>query len=333
MTDLSNEPSRYRWDGTGLQPGDELLACTAATGFVMAFAEFAAASGLGHANLLSTPCLMTPLPWYPTQPDTVAGADTAVTADDVAVGALWTDVTPAALWHPLFWLPVWLWPAAGEDDDTWAVRVGLVLQSAGLYDPDLGWRDVLYAHHIDLTDPAQQDRVAAWLRHDPAARTDPVSVTLDQLTLVGELPMGQDRALWSDTATAVAVTVRGRARALIAADLLVETETAEPVAEPGVAMEILTEVAMLGDALLADVPVTRPRWVADPDNGQVINVEQTAEEFWARMVEAADTLGPTPAPVQVLDEMREELLDWLSTIRAHHWPSVRELEELTSDQN
>lgn len=98
----------------------------------------------------------------------------------------WPGTRAQAMWHPLLWLPPRLsgrYALTDEDgnpmiesDDLWAVRVGLELTAAGLYnDIDATWTDVLSLVDIDIDSHAGINRVSEWL----AGGSDEVLDVLD----------------------------------------------------------------------------------------------------------------------------------------------------------
>ncbi|MPV50063.1 hypothetical protein GCG21_08600 [Pseudactinotalea sp. HY160] len=122
----------------------------------------------------------------------------------------WEGLSPAMMWHPLMWLPERLAlpyalidsdiddpsidspgiddPGAGgsagvererlESPTELAIRVALELTSSGMYDPVTGgWVDVLDLFGLDITTPAVQERVRAWLDGAPDEDLDRIDLS------------------------------------------------------------------------------------------------------------------------------------------------------------
>ncbi len=83
------------------------------------------------------------------------------------------NASAASLWLPFWWLskdvidPMTLDDGSMEGPNTRAVRLALILEDSGLYDPSTGlWTDVLASRGIDTTTQDGVDRVQAWLDGD-----------------------------------------------------------------------------------------------------------------------------------------------------------------------
>lgn len=319
--------SRYRWDGTGLRPGDELLACASGFDLAAAFEEFQASTGLPDEALYSSSCLACPIPDY-------LNVDGDVDPDEAATGyqALWVDygVAAAMLWHPLFWLPDWLHPTPDEERETWAVRVGLVLQARGLYDPDLGWRDILYDYGIDTTDPLQLEPVGRWLigdldTEDKDPLTAQLASRLDTVSLIRDLPAEPaEQAGWAEAAIAAAGPVLQRSWVLIAEDLLAFAGDIDP-ADGDSSLELQEIIDVAASCLLeTGIIHTQVMAVADSDEADVYT--ESPGEFWARIeAELGAGGGQTAMSPRTADRLLSEMKDWLVQVRGQYWTAVQEL--------
>lgn len=325
--------SRYRWDGTGLRPGDELLACASGFDLAAAFAEFCGSTGLPDEALYSSSCLACPIPDYlrvdgdvdrPVDPDEA----------DKATGyqALWVDygVAAAMVWHPLFWLPDWLHPSTEEEKETWAVRVGLVLQARGLYDPDLGWRDILYDYGIDTTDPLHLEQVSRWLSGDlDSADEDSLASQLasrlDAVSLNRDLPADLvEQDSWVEAAIAAAGPVLQRSWVLIAEDLLAFAGDIDPAADDS-SLELQEIINVAASCLLeTGIIHTQVMAVADSDEADVYT--ESPGEFWARIeAELGAGGGQAAMSPRTADRLLSEMKDWLVQVRGQYWTAVQEL--------
>jgi len=103
----------------------------------------------------------------------------------------WPTCTPTELVWPWMWLPPRLarpqvWESTShapglEPVDVWQTRVALELGNAGLFDPDIGWVDVLATMAgIDVDDPGDADRVRDWLSGVADPQLDEVGDTFNQ---------------------------------------------------------------------------------------------------------------------------------------------------------
>ena len=282
---------RYRLDHAGLERGTHLLFCTSAWQLAIGYADFVDYTGLRDDQVFSAPVVATPIPRY---------------AEQVA-GRRWAGVAPEALWHPLFWLPERVWRRRViedlvEPEQVWAVRVCLEVQAAELYDPDLGWFDVLAETGIRTGDSDDMVRVLAWLN----GAGEP---TLDDIDLEDRL-LDDDGDWAADTASGMTGAFQGRAWAVIADELLGYLE--EQPSSTAEAAEQLRTVAQLATSTfgLVDVP-----GVAEP------------YAFWAAVEDAAGELargaGPWPGIV-------EDARIWLDEVRDHYWPNLEIVDRLAA---
>ena len=165
-------------------PGEPLVVSSSPMECVERLAAMSELTGLPAEMLLSTPIVTTPIPRYPAQ-----------WADG---HRRWAEVRPEAMWHPLMWLPKRVAHrytlvseptpeaiAAGdtsgtralESDDAWALRVCLEVSSAGLYDEEHGWLDVLSGAGLDIDDDADLARVQEWLEGADDPLLDGIDLT------------------------------------------------------------------------------------------------------------------------------------------------------------
>lgn len=289
---MSDPIRRSRFDHTGVQLGTHLLFCTSAYQLALGYAEFTGFTGLTPAQVYSDPVVATPLPIYP---------------DPAGTGQRrrWAGVAPEALWHPLFWLPARLnqpMKRGGtvEPDPTWAVRVCLEVQAAGLYDPDRGWVDVLAEQGLRTEDPDDMARVLSWLTGQP----DPV---LDGIDLDDRFVYDPDQDWAVDLAAGITLNVQGRAWAVVAEELLSILDDA--AARPSEAAALAQTVLDLAHATLLDVDV--------PD------LEQPST-YWAQVDHDVDVADDATTVLGRLEAAR----GWLGAVRDHYWPHIDVLDQL-----
>lgn len=224
-----------------LDDGEELLLSRSAVGVADRFDEFLRTTGLEGDDVFSHPLLATPLPIYR------KGSDGELQR--------FAAVSPAIIWHPVFWLPATLalryqvQEADGEQrvetDAEWAVRVGLELQAAALYDAHSGgWLDILALHGVDIENPVDYARVEAWL----AGNADE---TLDGIDL-GELTENPEPD-WAFQPAAELLAALEPAQWSVTAASLLETLTTTPRDEH-TAQRLNLVVAQLANAMLYEVP-------------------------------------------------------------------------------
>ncbi|GAB3176156.1 hypothetical protein GCM10027059_50590 [Myceligenerans halotolerans] len=272
-----------------LEPGESLLLPRSALDVALRSTDFVKATGLSPEGVLCTPHVAAPLPRY--------DAEGYFPARDAVV--------PAALWHPLFWLPP---EVAGryvlelddgatmvEPDEIWALRLVLQLSVSGLYDVASGtWTDVLAGHGLDTAD----DRSLARLRQWQSGRNDDV---LDGIDLTGAFDVpGQDPHWALQSALAIMDDVVPAATALLADHLITVLDL-----DTDLTAQSVTTALLLGDALLAqDSPL--------------------GHEYWSRQMRTLDATDPSSSTAvrHVAETVREDLY----RVREALWPHLAALE-------
>lgn len=223
------------------------------------------------------------------------------------------SVNPAFLWHPLFWLPDqvafrqrWNNPAGGdlitEDLNIWHARVALQLNYSGLYNPELGWLDVLSVYGLDITTPEVVAQVAAWL----AGGEDEILDGIDLTTVILD-------ALSMDDAVTTAASIAPELKVIqwgIQSDSLVQLldEVREDPSTTNSDLRAATvNAAYLGAASFSDLP-----W------------EGTASEHetqWSKWADDAAT-GQFASPADFIEQNFTPIYKRLRQIRDRFWPAV-----------
>ena len=146
---------------------------------------FVRLTGLDGVNMINTPLLTIPIPRYYSQGYGEGG------------GRRWAGLNPAAMWHPLMWLPKNITeryahaanlidPTLSDDDETeviesddlWATRMAMELTVNGFYDAATGlWRDILDMHGLDRYQPETLQRVERWLDGQPDEVLDSIDLS------------------------------------------------------------------------------------------------------------------------------------------------------------
>jgi hypothetical protein len=229
-------------------------------------------------------------------------------------GHPFAGVNPAFLWHPLFWLPDkiayrqrWRNPdGVGdpiiEDLDMWHSRLSLQLSYSGLYDPELGWLDILSVYGLDVADPAVIARVAAWL----AGGEDDIFDGIDLTDVILE-------ALSMDDAVATSSAIVPDLKAIqwgIQADSLIQLldEVREdPSSTNTYLRESTVTVAYLGSAAFSDLPWDGP--AAEHDT------------LWTNWADQAAN-GQFASPADFIEMNFNPIYKRLRDIRERFWPTV-----------
>lgn len=155
-TTIAGKPLRRRHLGT--MPGDALMMPTGdSTAYTQVFHDFLRATELPPEMLNPSRLCMVPLPTHTYREE--------------------LRENPVINWtNPLFWLPrQWRVNDQGATDDLMGLRATWEMTLSGLYEPETGFVDVLYAHDIDIDTEEGAARVQAWL--DGAG--DPVLDAID----------------------------------------------------------------------------------------------------------------------------------------------------------
>jgi hypothetical protein len=239
-------------------------------------------------------------------------------------GHPFASVNPAFLWHPLFWLPEsiayrqrWNNPnGVGEiiveDLNIWHARLSLQLSYSGLYDPELGWLDILSVYGLDVADLAVVARVAAWL----AGGEDDIFDGIDLTDVILD-------ALSMDDAVTTAASIVTDLKAIqwgIQADSLIQLldEVREDPSTTNSSLRAATvTAAYLGAGAFSDLPWEGPaaehdtlwsKWAEEADNGQFASpadfIEQNFTPIYKRLRQIRDKFWPT-----VLSSVREALAE------------------------
>lgn len=256
--------------------------------------------GVPTTHLILPPVSAVPIPIYP------AGGFT---------GRRWTGTNPAAMWHPLLWLPPRLqgrYTIGGtgrsvtEEDDLYAVRVGIEMTASGLYDEQTGWIDVLALIGLDADTPADRARVADWLAGDPDEALDSVDLSeflLDQEVAQGNPDWAMDYALTNLAA------VRTISWAAGADSLLSDCHSMPECDSDRSALQGAATVAELGALYFRALPQpsgqqSELHWW----RGVLARIEQIGEDKQALLI------GPVA-----------QIADRLVSIRDEYWPLLEKI--------
>ncbi|ACV79096.1 hypothetical protein [Nakamurella multipartita] len=291
------EPLRRRFL---TDPGEPLVGGTDPLQSALRYGQAQGYWGIPDSHLIQPPVAGCPLPVYPAQGFT---------------RRRWEGLNPAAMWHPLLWLPPRLqgrYMITGEhgevmeDDDLYAVRVLAEMTVAGLYDEHTGWLDVLALVGLDVDDAADVARVSAWLAGGPDDLLD--GIDLSEFLLEAEVAYGNQ-----DWAINYALTGLAAIRAICWADasscLLADCDSIVDCDSDRSAYLSASTVAQLGRLYFRALPPdTEPEmswWSAV--HGRV---ERAGEDKQALI------LGPVG-----------EMANRLSEIRDTYWPILRQIAE------
>lgn len=289
----------------GTAPGTTLLMGSDALDGIAGVAQWVRITGMDPARVVSGTLCSSPLPLYVQDPE---GPHQ------------FSEVNPATLWHPLFWLPDRLsgpytieHPEGGqpieEPFEAWSIRVALEMTASGLYSPDEGWADVLQMAGIDISTQEGVGRVAAWQSgvEDPA---------LDNIDLEAVLNNPGDPE-WADVLSVELLPLLASAQwALMSQsvlDIVVEAQASTDFQKfrEGVALAANTASAVLHGAPAPD---------GAPDMGELFDNVREAALNWNRD-RASFESGPMKAAA-----------DWLTLLRDEHWPSVEAFDELEAQE-
>ncbi|QOD05882.1 hypothetical protein [Pseudarthrobacter sp. BIM B-2242] len=283
-------------------PGETLLLSESALDSALRLADWREATGLDLNRIVLDGLTAVPLPLYMATPPGPRQ---------------FSEVTPSMLWHPLFWLPPRLANRyAGlptgeggapevESNELWSIRVGLELAISGLYSEEEGWLDILSTLDIDVDDPADVARIAAWQAGSPDEVLD--NIDLDQyLHLQGNPNWALESALsllepFTEAQWAL------RANSLI--DMILEVT--DPTARSG-AKELRDTIGVA--ATLAGV-----QFAGLPD--------EDAAGFWAQIEDQAKN-GLFPNQGSFMSGPVLEANSWLHRVRDAYWGTLDELQTL-----
>lgn len=194
-------------------------------------------------------------------------------------------------------------PERYETDEEWAMRIALVMQESGLYDPDTGWIDVYAAHGIDMGDPMTRLDFEAWA--DGAS-----SYAFDQISLDRWLAQYDDDYTWAqEVIAAQGQAVVGRAIALLAREAVIEFIGLTP-----------QNLADADDPLDTDDAVDYALTVAQVTWGMLYRVEpeglDTGDALFSRVIE---TLQGQPDYATLLETILPPVVEWLLEVQNHWW--------------
>jgi len=318
-------------------PGEPLMVTASPMEAATRFDMMKQFTGLSSDELLVTPIVTTPLPCYPEQwPEG---------------RRRWTNVEPAAMWHPLLWLPERVAhrykvivgdeneateaDAVMESDDTWAVRVCMELSAAGLYNDATGdWLDIMSAVGIDVDNDADVARIEEWLAGEPDEH-------LDAIDLAPLLDRADDPDWALIEASAWLPSLRVVMWATHAEYLLESVRSLTDSIAHGVTARSI-EGAGLGPDDESMVPVTYERAVKSAGVIAMFaadvfsDLDENERVFWALLQRELDAdperqmagtasglADPTEiAPMEALEIVLDMMTDRIATLRDHFTPAV-----------
>ncbi|MFS0884966.1 hypothetical protein [Aeromicrobium sp. 179-A 4D2 NHS] len=274
-------------------PNESLLLCHSAFDLSARFGEFADMSGVPETAIVSNALSAVPIPDY----------------REIEPGRRrWEGTRPEFMWHPLMWLPERLayrysitttdGRTIGEITPVYTIRVISELSAAGLYDTETGtWLDVLSVVDLDITDPAVQERVAAWLDGNP----DPI---LDEIDL--SVMLVNDDPEWAyDLAVDLALPAVFASWAVVANDLSEVINIASAGDDEDIA-RALTTVYYCGLNELRSVP--------DGD-------EPNSAAFWAEFGRAIEDMPDD----RLVDTFLPRVVSYLERVRDEYWKHYESL--------
>lgn len=151
-----------------LEPGETLLITRDALVAAERLRSFVEDTGIEPEGVVADPVSAFPMPIH-------------------SRGKRFEDVSPDALWNPLFWLPEDIAlrfriretenaePRA-ETDAEWALRIALELDASGLYTAEDGLLDVFALYGINPDDPEDLAAVQGWQYGLPEPRLDSIDL-------------------------------------------------------------------------------------------------------------------------------------------------------------
>lgn len=287
------------------EPGNTLLLAESAIDNAYRFTDWVEATGLDSSRTVVGGMCSVPLPVYTA---TAPGR------------RQFSEVRPEMMWHPLFWLPARLayrydglpigegGAPEFEPVDLWSIRVGLELSVSGLYDPEEGWIDILSTVGLDVEDPADVARVAAWQAGAP-------DELLDNISLDSYLHIQRDPNWALEMGLILREPLRRAQWALLAdslIDMIMEATDPAAAATGDSLRETARVCASLAGLQLGDVPT---------------HGHESSEAFWLRIEDQA-ARGVFPDRQSFIDGPIREADDRLTQIRDGYWASLDELRTL-----
>jgi len=319
-----------------LQPGQSLLLAPDTLRAALDFAVFSDFTGIPANRLVASRMSPVPIPvasGRPPEPRANRSADRSAdhradhTADHRAGRSLprASEVRPEAMWMPLLWLPPRLenrytfqiiegevsvrtkrtgirpgYAVYTETDDLWAIRIALELGASGIYDETSGtWLDVMALLDIDVDDPGDVARIAAWLDGGSDADLD----LLDSGLEIGSLIVNPDNPHWAlESALTMFDSLLECTWALGADSLLGATDDlvidAADTLPEGKSRYIMEMICLMGRTWLAGASIP----------GEPLN----EDDWWADVSLRLERGGK----VEVL---LPDLVEHLSLVREHYW--------------
>jgi hypothetical protein len=283
-------------------PGETLLLSESALDSALRLADWREATGLNMDRIVLDGLTAVPLPLYMATPPGPRQ---------------FSEVSPGMMWHPLFWLPPRLSNRyAGlptgengapeiESNELWSIRIGLELAISGLYNEDEGWLDILYTLGIDVDNPADIARIAAWQAGAPDELLD--SIDLDEyLHLEGNPNWALESALsLLDPFTEAQWALR--ANSLI--DMILEVSDPANSSTPQELRDTIRVAATLAGVQFTGVP------------------DENATAFWAGIEDQAVN-GKFPNLASFMSGPVLEANSWLHRVRDSYWGVLDELQSL-----
>lgn len=299
-------------DAAQLPAGEQLIAPPHPADAAVRLFAFREKTGLAAEDVIISPLLNHPLPFYP--------------AAFPENHRRWVGVHPSALWHPLLWLPKRLTDRVRiasrdgesiESEEMWAVRVALELGRSGVYREDEGtWLDVLAHWGLDIDDPATVERVRAWLAGTPDDILD--HIDLDEILVEKLEPNWAVDTAWAVTPRLISYALAVQSNALL--DMAEQTREEIDAGEldDESANDAVDEIVMMGAWLFENTPEELRRDL-DADAAPVARLDQITSmlsairrTYWTVLERAAAeaSASATAAPDQSAAPEQDGDLDW-----------------------
>lgn len=218
-TPLESGSIRHRHLGT--EPGEGLIITVDALSYSSTAGRFLEETGLRGEDIATPVTTVMPIPLF---------------SDRRQV----RHSTPEAWTNPIMWMPhEWRDDLGGWTSNEAALRIIWEVISAGLYDQDHGWVDILHLYGIDVDEASDRARVARWI-------TGSADKTLDAIDIT-EVLVREDDPEWAAELAASNVTnvTAATLRAIETEDGLayyVYSELADSIATRGQAKDAIESV-------------------------------------------------------------------------------------------
>lgn len=237
-----------------------------------------------------------------------------------------SEVNPAALWHPLLWLPPRLAtpytltvpdPETGkpaeEPIEAWSIRVALEMSISGLYDPNEGWADILAMGGIDITTQEGIGRVSAWQSGNPDEVLD--NIDLDRYLA------NVDNPGWADEVVENLLPLLGPAHwAMMASSILTHLEDALANPDFELSRKSVSLACNLAAATLPQAPALSLA-VDAPPMDELFDKVRAAALNWN-----GDRASFEAGPVRTA-------MNWLSLLRDEHQHAVEAFNQLQPQES